>query len=258
MVKKEIHNWIYNLAPALIVLLISIIYAMLYGDFAPLTKWHVTAWMAPLRFARFTFVLCIPLVALPTIYRFVVRKMTNSLIRVNQKEKHTIAPFKHWFFRPLQGIGIGLVFGTKLIAVLQLISGPADGNSLLISEGTFQFGRLLAVTVITIVVSLLLSTLWTFDDVGIRYFNKKDQELKMIGKYVGTIVPFIFGMYGILSLLASYPIGEASLLVCKIAVVLYPPLAVFTIFHAYFVNKRIRLFLDYDLKKGGVYADDTQ
>lgn len=258
MVKKEIHNWIYNLAPALIVLLISIIYAMLYGDFAPLTKWHVTAWMAPLRFARFAFVLCVPLVALPIIYRFVVRKTADSLIRINHKEKHTIDPFKHWFFRPLQGIGIGLVFGTKLIAVLQLISGPADGNSLLISEGVFQFGRLLTVTAITVVVSLLLSTLWTFDDVGIRYFNKKDQELKMIGKYVGTIVPFVFGMYGILSLLASYPMGEASLLVFKIAVVLYPPLAVFTIIHAYFVKKRIELFLDYNLKKGGVCSNDTR
>lgn len=258
MVKKENHNWIYNLAPALIVLLISIIYAMLYGDFAPLTKWHVTAWMAPLRFARFTFVLCLPLFVMPVIYRFFVQRMTDSLIRVDQKERYTIDHFKHWFFRPLQGIGIGLVFGTKLIAVLQLISGPADGNSLLISEGIFQFGRLLTVTAITVVVSLLLSTLWTFDDVGLRYFNKKDQELKMIGKYVGTTLPFIFGMYGILSLLASYPIGEASLLVFKIAVVLYPPLAVFTIIHAYLVKKRIGLFLDYDLKKGGVYSNNTQ
>jgi len=257
VIKKDIQNWVYNLVPALIVLLFSVIYAILYGDFAPLTKWHVTAWMVPFRFARFTFVLCMPLVVLPIIYRFIVRTTVNSLIRIDQKIKLTIDPYKHWFFRPLQGIGIGLVFGTKLIAILQLISGPVAGNSLLVSESIFQIGRLLAVTTIAVVVSLLLSTLWTFDDVGIRYFNKKDQELKMIGKYVGTIVPFIFGMYGILSLLASYSAGESSLLVFKIAVVLYPPLSVFTICHAYFVKKKIGLFLDNNLRKGGVYLDDT-
>ena len=96
-----------------------------------------------------------------------------------------------------------------MIAVLQLISAPADGSTLLISEDLFQFGRLITVTLITIVVSLLLSMLWTFDDVGgIRYFNKDNQELKMIGKYAGTVLPFIFGMYGIFNLLANYPTGE--------------------------------------------------
>lgn len=257
MIKKDIQNLIYNLVPALIVLLFSVIYATLYGDFAPLTKWHVTAWMVPFRFARFTFVLCTPLIALPIIYGFIIRKTADSLIRIDEKIILTIDPYKHWFFRPLQGIGIGLVFGTKLIAVLQLISGPVAGNSLLVSESIFQIERLLVVTTIAVVVSLLLSTLWTFDDVGIRYFNKKDQELKMIGKYVGTIVPFIFGMYGILNLMASYSAGESSFLVFKIAVVLYPPLSVFTICHTYLVKKKMGLFLDYNLKKGGVYLDNT-
>ena len=80
----------------------------------------------------------------------------------------------------------------------------------------------------------------------------------MIGKYAGTVFPFIFGMYGILNLLANYPTGEAFLLILKIAVVLYPPLAVFTIIHAYFVRKRTGLFLDYNLKKGKVYFDDME
>ncbi len=254
MTKRQAFNWLKDFAPALIVLFISIIYAMLYGDFAPLTKWHVTAWMVPFRFARFTLVLCIPLFVLPKIYRFAVRKMVKSLVRTDKKEEQKIDLFKHWFFRPMQGIGIGLIFSTKLIEFLQLISGPTDVNSLLISQGQLQFGRLITVTFIAIIVSLLLSTLWTFDDVGMRYFNKKDQELKMIGKYVGTVLPFIFGMYGIFNLLASYPIGEAFLLVIKIAVVLYPPLAVFTIIHAYFVRNRTTLFLDYHLTKGGIYT----
>jgi hypothetical protein len=257
MAKKQTLNWSKDLAPAFIVLFFSIIYAMFYGDFAPLTKWHINAWMSPLRFARFTFVLCVPLFVLPKAYRFVARKMAGSLIRIEKREEQKTDPFKHWLFRPMQGIGISLIFGTKLIAVLQLISGPGDGSALLMSEGYFQFGRLITVTLITIVVSLLLSILWAFDDVGIRYLNKKDQELKMIGKYAGTLLPFIFGMYGIFNLLANYPIAEASLLVFKIAVVLYPPLAVFTIIHAYFVRKRTALFLDYNIQKGGIYFNGT-
>lgn len=49
---------------------------------------------------------------------------------------------------------------------------------------------------------------------------------------------------GIFNLLANYPTGEAFFLVLKIAVVLYPPIAVFTIIHSYFVRKRTVLFLD--------------
>jgi len=241
-----------DLQPAIIVLIFSIIYAILHGDFAPLAKWHITAWMVPLRFARFTFFLCIPLFVLPKVYRFVVRKMTGSLIRIDQREEQKIDPFKHWIFRPIQGIGIGLIFGTKLIAVLQLISGPADASTLLISEGYFQFGRLLTVTLISIMVSILLSILWTFDDMGIRYFNKKDKELKMIGKYIGTVLPFVFGMYGIINLLANYSASQAFLLVFEIAIVLYPPLAVFTIAHAYFVRKRVDLYNNSNLKTGRI------
>ena len=53
-------------------------------------------------------------------------------------------------------------------------------------QGQFQLGRFMVVTGITILVSLLLSTLWTLDDMGIRYFNRKDYEIKMVGKYMGT------------------------------------------------------------------------
>ena len=253
MIKKVALNWAKDLAPALIILFISSISAIYYGDFAPLTKWHVAAWMVPLRFVRFAGILCIPLFILPKLYCFIVRKMSGSLIRLDQKEDVIVSPFTHWFFRPMQGIGIGLIFSTKLIAVLQLISGPVDASSILVSEGHFQFARLITVTLITIAVSLLLSTLWTFDDIGIRYFNKKDQELKMIGKYAGTILPFVFGIYGILNLLANYPAAEAFFLVFKITVVLYPPMVVFTVLHAYFIKQRAELLRNNNLKKAGIY-----
>ncbi len=242
-----------DLAPALAVLFFSILYAFFNRDFAPLTKWHAEAWMTALRFLRFTVILCFPFFILPKIFRFIIKKMTDSLIKLDQNEDLSISPFKHWFSRPMQGIGIGLIFSTKLIAVLQLLSGPANTNSILISEGAFQIGRFLIVVLITLTVAILLSTLWTFDDIGIRYFNKKDQELKMIGKYVGSLIPFIFGIYGIYNLLANYSAGEAFLLVFKIAVVLYPPMLVFAVLHTYFIRNKIELFQSNNLKKGGIY-----
>jgi hypothetical protein len=147
-----------------------------------------------------------------------------------------------------------LLFGTKLLTILQILAGPTVGTSLLMPEGQFQVGRLLMITGVTIFVSLLLSVLWTLDDTGIRYFNRKDQELKMIGKYAGTIMPVILGFYGILSLFANYPVKEAFIYVCKIAVVLYPPLAVSAILHARFLAKRMELFSNAGLiKMGGIW-----
>ena len=103
MAKKQTLNWSKDLAPALIVLFSSIAYAMLYGDFAPLTNWHVTAWMAPLRFARFAFVLCIPLCVLPKVYRFVARKMAGSLIRIDKREEQRIDPLQTLVFQTYAG-----------------------------------------------------------------------------------------------------------------------------------------------------------
>jgi hypothetical protein len=251
--RKETLNWLKDMAPALAVLLLSLAGAFFYGDFAPLTKWKSDAWMVPFRFVRFAVILCLPILIVTKIYFFIIRKMAASLIQLDVKQDKKIKPFKHWLFRPMQGIGISLVFSIKLIAVLQLISGPSDGSSILIAESHYQFGRLAAVTLITAGVSILLSILWTFDDIGIRYYNKKDQELKMIGKYAGTVVPFVFGIYGILTLIANYPAGEAYLLVFKIAVVLYPPMLVFAVLHAYFVSNRTEMLLNNKLKKGRLY-----
>ena len=112
------------------------------------------------------------------------------------------------------------------------------------------------ITPITIFVSLLLSTLWTLDDLGIRYYNRKDQEVKMLGKYAGTLMPVIFGFYGILNLLANYPTVEGLLFVFKIIVVLYPPLGLFAVLHTYFVRTRRVLFMENDLQVGGIWRKE--
>jgi len=109
------------------------------------------------------------------------------------------------------------------------------------------------ITAVTVSVSLLLSVLWTLDDMGIRYFNRKDQELKMIGKYVGTLMPLIFVLYGMFGLLATYPPDQAFAYAFKIVVALYPPLAFFAAAHNHFLRKRLGvLSRRTSLRKAGI------
>jgi hypothetical protein len=248
---RSIGNWSKDMAPALAVLLPTILLSATQNRSSSFTGWLASC-QAPFRFLRFASLLCVSLFVLPGIYRFVTRRKSVILLQVEPNGSFDIEPLKHWVFRPFQGIGIGLLFGTKLLGILQLVAGPAVGSSLLIPEGHFQFGRLLLITLITVFVSLLLAILWTLDDMGIRYFNRRDQELKMIGKYVGTVMPVIFGFYGIINLLGNYSTGQALLFTCKIAVVLYPPLAVFVVLHTYFIRTRLGVFSKTDLRKGAI------
>jgi hypothetical protein len=105
-----------------------------------------------------------------------------------------------------------------------------------------------------VVISLLLSTLWTLDDVGIRVVNRKDQELKMIGKYVGTLMPILFGFYGIFSLIADYPDRQAFIFLFRIVMILYPPFTVFAVIHFRFLRNREEHFSERtSLRKGGIW-----
>ena len=252
---RRLGEWAKDMAPSLAVLLTTIIFSAAYDKSIRFSIWLALS-QTLLRFLRFASLLCIPLLTLPKIYAFITRKKSPTLLQIEQKGELKISPIKHWVFRPFQGIGIGLLFGTKLLTILQLIAGPAVGSSLLLPEGHFQPGRLLTITLITVLVSLLLSILWTLDDTGIRYFNRKDQELKMIGKYAGTVMPVIFGFYGIITLLGNYSAAEAFLFIFKIAVVLYPPLAVFAVLHTYFIRSRAGLFPKTHLRKGSIRQDE--
>jgi hypothetical protein len=224
-------------SPALTVLFFSILFSYFFGSITPITGREVLL-RALIRFIRFALLLCLPLYVLLPIYRFVVARMREKLLQTEKRRDPSLQPIKHWIFRPLQGIGIGLLFETKLLAALQIITGVTAQPFLFFSRGQFQLGRMLVISGITVVISLLLSTLWTLDDVGIRVVNQKDQEIKMIGKYVGTLMPILFGFYGIFGLIADYPARQAFIFLFRIALILYPPFAVFAVMHFRFVRSR--------------------
>jgi len=220
------------------------VFSIFSGEFAFLRGWE-SLYRGLLRFFRTTLVLCLPLFLLPSIFGnlgSVIRRRKEIFIQIKRKQALEIRPIKHWLFRPFQGIGIGLLFATKLLGVLQIVTGSTATASILLPKGQFQPGRLLVVTGITILVSLVLSTLWTFDDLGIRYFNRKDYEIKMVGKYVGTLMPIVFGLYGVFSLFDQFSKMQALIYLFQMVVILYPSFTVFSIFHAHFIQRRAEDF----------------
>jgi hypothetical protein len=103
---------------------------------------------------------------------------------------------------------------------------------------------------------LLLSILWTLDDLGIRSFNRRDQELRMPAKYTGVFVPVVFEFYGGLKALAHSSTLEALPFVPKTAVVLYPSLALFDVPHTYLLKSRRALLAQNNLQVGGIWQKE--
>ena len=241
---KNFHRLSKEAVPAFLILILSIAFSIFSGEFAFLRGWEAL-YRGLLRFFRTAFFLCLPLFLLPSIFGTIgalISRKKKIFVQIKRKRKLEIRPVRHWLFRPFQGIGIGLLFAAKLLGILQIVSGSTATASIILPQGQFQLGRLLVVTGITILVSLVLSTLWTFDDLGIRYFNRKDYEIKMLGKYVGTLMPIVFGLYGVFSLFDQFSKMQALTYLFQMIVILYPSFTVFSVFHAHLVQKKARDF----------------
>jgi hypothetical protein len=253
--KEPAGQWIRELLPAFLVLALSLAFQLYWSNRPAVEPWSVV-YRVFLRFLRYAVFLCLPLYFLGPLYTSILKKKGRTFIQAALAGGLKIDPIKHWLIRPLQGIGISFLFATKLLAVIQIVSLPSLDGSIPFTPGHFNVGRLLVSSGITVVISLLLSILWTFDDLGVRYYNRRSQELKMIGKYLGTLMPTVFGLYGVFSLYAHSP-GESALIrVFRIVIALYPPVVVFAVVHTYFLRKRRDYFLGrVSLPKGGVWRE---
>ncbi len=212
---------------ALIVLVGSIPFFFITGEQSLFDLWEVLL-RSVIRMLRFSFFLCLPVIPVFSIFILFTAKVKKYLLRVRHS-KMAIQPFKHWLARPFQGIGIIFLFSTKLIISLNIIVSVPE-TAIFHRSSRFQVEHFLTVSLITALISFILSILWTFDDMGIRYINRKDHEIKMIGKYLGTFMPVIFGFYGIFTLQANYLAMDAFMYILKLVIVLYPPFLIFSVF----------------------------
>lgn len=237
--KKATEN-IREMGPALAILLGTLFVSTFITEFT-FTFGLTAAWKTVFRFLRLSLVLVLPLFLLPPIFAGVQRILNRGnrqLVWVQRERDRAMHPFQNWLIRPFQGIGLGMLLATKLLTFLQLYSGLTITAKTILPPGQFHLGRFLTATAIFIVVSLLLSFLWTMDDLGIRYYNRKTREVRMIGRYIGIVLPIFFGFYGIFSLFAEYERLQAAIYIAQMILVLYPPFVVFTVLHNRYLNSR--------------------
>jgi len=230
--------------PAFLVLIANLVLSTFMGRFTFIGGTEAL-WKVPFRYVRFSLILVLPLFLLLPVSGFLGRLFTighYELIAANQKETGVL-PLNTWLIRPFQGIGLSLLIGSKLIALLQGYSVVAVGSSGALPPGQFAPGRMLASMAIAVIASLLLTLFWTLDDLGARLRNTKTGEVRMIGKYLGVILPVVFGFAGYLSLLHDIPAYLAAQYVLQIAVALYPPFVTLSVCHFLYVQRKADLIL---------------
>ncbi len=231
---------IREMGPALAILLSTLIISTLITEFT-FTFGMNAAWKTLFRFLRLSFVLTIPLFLLPAICAAAqgfLNRGNRQLVRVREDRDTAVHPLKNWVIRPFQGIGLGMLLAAKLLTFLQIYGGAAVTAETILPPGQFQVARFVSATAISVIVSLLLSFLWTLDDLGVRYYNRKTGEVRMIGKYVGLLLPIVFGFYGIFSLFDEYDRLPAALYIAQMVIVLYPPFVVFSVLHNRYLRSR--------------------
>jgi hypothetical protein len=243
--RKSVKENIREMGPALAILLATLIISTFITEFT-FTFGVKALWKTLFRFLRLSLVLTLPLFLLPSICSLVeglLNRGNRQLIQVQEDRDLSIRPLKNWILRPLQGIGLSMLITTKLLAFLEVYSGSKITVYDILPSGEFNPGRFFSTLAILVVVSLLLSFLWTLDDLGVRHYNKKTHEVKMIGRYLGILLPIFFGFYGIINLFEDNARFLAAQYIAQMVVVLYPPFVVFNVLHARFLAKREEVLL---------------
>ena len=174
------------------------------------------------------------------------------MIQVERERDLSLRPLKNWVLRPLQGIGLSMLIAAKLLSFLEIYKGNKVTLNTVLPPGHFNFERFLGATAIAIIVSLLLSFLWALDDLGVRYHNKKTQEVRMIGKYIGLLLPIFFGFYGIINLFEDHSRLLAAQYIAQMVVVLYPPFVILNVLHARYLARHEEIILRRLKMNGGV------
>jgi hypothetical protein len=243
--RKSMSEFFWNLWPVWIVLVANLIIAIFISEFT-FVGGAQALWKVLLRFLRLSLLLMLPLMLLPGLCSFIqiiLNRRTYKLIQIETDRNRRIYPLKSWMLKPFQGIGLAMLISVKLLVLLQIYTNHSLTSSDILMPGQFSPERFISATVIGIGISLLLSLLWTLDDLGIRLYNSKSGEVKMVGKVVGFFLPVLFGFYGIFSLFHSHEHLLAIQYILQIVIILYPPFVVFNVLHTFYLRKQESILL---------------
>jgi hypothetical protein len=243
--RKSLKENLKELGPALVILLATLIISTFITEFT--FNFGLKAmWKTLLRFFRLSLLLTLPLLLLPSLCTLLERIFNRGkryLIKVEEEHDTGVHPLKNWVVRPFQGIGLSMLLATKLLAFLEIYTGSRITVDTFLPAGRFDPGRFFSSIAIGIVVSLLLSFLWSLDDLGIRHYNRKTREVRMIGKYIGLLLPIFFGFYGIISIFDNNTQLIVAKYVAQMVVILYPPFVVLNVLHSRYLKSREEVLL---------------
>jgi len=243
--KKFIRENIEEMGPALAILLATLIISTFLTEFT--FNFGLKAlWKTLFRFLRLSLLLTLPMFLIPdicSVIEGVLNRGKRHLIQAQGDRDTAVHPLKNWIFRPLQGIGLSMLLATKLLTFLEIYTGSRVTVDIILPQGKFDPARFFSSIAIGIFVSLLLSCLWTLDDLGVRHYNRKTREVRMIGRYVGLLLPIFFGFYGIISLFDNNTQILVAKYVAQMVVILYPPFVVFNVLHSRYLKSREEVLL---------------
>jgi len=243
--RKSLEKNIKEMGPALVILLTTLVISTFITEFT--FNFGLKAlWKTFFRFLRLSLLLTLPMFLLPGICSGIegfFNRGKRRLVQTQEDRDTAIHPLKNWVIRPFQGIGLAMLLATKLLILLEIYTGSRITVETILPQGQFNAGRFFSAIAIVVAVSILLSLLWTLDDLGVRHYNKKSGEIRMIGKYVGLLLPIFFGFYGIITLFQNNTQLLVAKYVSQMVVVLYPPFVVFSVIHSRYLSSREDILL---------------
>jgi hypothetical protein len=226
------------LLPAFIVFGLTIIISLMTGNPEDLFLAHSTSSVLA-KFMLATPVLMIPIVILPRVLTYAGKirndQLFGLLVRSKGAPHHEFTISNDLLLRPFQGIALSLIFAARFIDFLEFSTGISY-TGILIRSTVFAF------LMVNPLISLFLSFVWTFDDLGVKVYNKRTDELRMLGRSIGVALPLITGVVGVFTLFHRTYFLDSLVDLVGTLMVLYPSYLLFVIFHHEFVRRRFTDF----------------
>jgi len=226
------------LLPAFIVFGLTIVISLVTGNPEDLFLAHSTSSVLA-KFMLVTPVLMIPIATLPRILTYAGRikndQLFGWLVRSKAAPHHEFTVSNDLLLRPFQGIALSLIFAERFLNFLEFSTGNSY-TSILIRSTVFAF------LMVNPLISLFLSFVWTLDDLGVKVYNKRTDELRMLGRSIGIAIPLITGAVGVFTMFHRAYSMDGLIDLVGALMVLYPPYVLFVIFHHEFVRRRFTDF----------------
>lgn len=188
------------------------------------------------RFVLATPVLVAPIAILPRLLSYAAKLVKNNRL-LGQFARTRAVPHQEFtvsddlVLRPFQGMALSLIFAERFLSFLEYSTGTSFA-SLLLRSTIFAF------LMVSPLISLFLSIMWTFDDLGVKQYNKETGEARMLGSSIGVAIPLITGAISVFTMFRRASPIDALIDLVGALMILYPPYVIFVILHHEFVRRR--------------------